>query len=101
MASGDSMELRSFCALPAALLRFRPQDGQSAIAVICKATYRLVPGPAPLAPEQVPLQNGEYHYNNDPMQSVSLEAKTKDIISAIESLRPFGNKMISYASHSV
>ncbi len=64
------MEIRSFCSLPATLLRFRPRDGQLAIAVICKATYRLVPGVASLAVEQDPLQIGEYHYNNDSTQSV-------------------------------
>lgn len=40
-------------------------------------------------------------YLNDPMQTAPAEAKTKDIINAIESLRPFGHKMISYASHTV
>lgn len=64
------MQIHSLCVLPAALLRYRPREGRWAIAVICKATYRLGPVTAVLAPEQDPLQNGEKHFNDDPMQSV-------------------------------
>jgi len=41
-------------------------------------------------------------YLSDPMRPAGeLEVKTKDVISAIESLRPFGHKMLAYCIRSV
>jgi hypothetical protein len=67
---GFPMQLFSLCALPSTLLRYRPREGQCAIAVICKATYRLAPLTSVLAPEQDPLQSGDKHFNDDLAQSV-------------------------------
>lgn len=67
---GFPMELRTYCSLSTALLRFRPHEGHYAIALICKATYRLAPAISNLSPEQEPIQQGESHYQNDPAQGV-------------------------------
>lgn len=64
------MELRSFCAFPAALVAFRPHDGQFAFAVVCKATYRLTPMTAVVSPQQEPIRRDETYFNGDAGQSV-------------------------------
>lgn len=64
------MDLRSLCPLPSALVRFRPRDGQLAMSVVCKATYRLEPGTASLHTEQEPLHARQKHYQDDPAQSI-------------------------------
>ncbi|HRI64958.1 MAG TPA: DUF2169 domain-containing protein [Polyangium sp.] len=64
------MELRSYCSLSTALLRFFPHEGHYAIAVICKATFKLAPTISNLSSEQEPIQYGESHYDNDPARGV-------------------------------
>lgn len=64
------MQIQSFCNLPCALLPFRPREDQSAIALVCKATYHLTPVLSTLASEQEPLVFGEKYYNDNPTQSV-------------------------------
>jgi hypothetical protein len=64
------MDIRSFCSIPSTLLAFRPREGQSALAFVCKITYRLAPVTSTMATEQEPLQHGEKYYQDDPVQSV-------------------------------
>lgn len=64
------MDLRSLCPFPSALVRFRPREGQLAMAIVCKATYRLDSGTVTLHSEQEPLYSRQKHYQDDPAQSV-------------------------------
>ncbi len=64
------MDLRSLCSIPCTLLPFRPREGQAALAIVCKITYRLAPTTSTMAAEQEPLQQGEKYYQDDPTQSV-------------------------------
>ncbi|MRG94934.1 DUF2169 family type VI secretion system accessory protein [Polyangium spumosum] len=49
------MDVRPLCPLPATSVLFRPREKRWALAVVCKATYQLLPGTLALAMNQEPL----------------------------------------------
>src|SRR4051794_39483342 len=64
------MDVVSLCPLPAAPLLWQRAPSRWALTVICKATYLLEPGTAPLAPDQEPLNEHEDHWDDDPSRSL-------------------------------
>ncbi len=64
------MEVVSLCALKASGFTWQPRAGTCAFTVICKATYRLRPDQAVLAPEQEPLVDEDEFWDDDPARSL-------------------------------
>lgn len=66
------MEVISLGPLPVASLLWQGQQGAWMFTFICKATFSLRPGEAPLTPDQQPINKTERHWRDDP--KLSLEA---------------------------
>ena len=64
------MDLESHCPLPAAQLIWRRAPSRWALTLVCKATFRLEPGVAPLAGEQEKIHHRESHWEDDPARSL-------------------------------
>lgn len=64
------MEVVSLCALRTSGLTWQPRTGTYALTVACKATYRLRPDQAVLAPEQEPLSDEDEFWNDDTARSL-------------------------------
>ena len=64
------MELVSHCLLPAAQLFWQAAPSRWALTLVCKATFRLEPGTAPLAAEQERILSHEAHRDDDPDRSL-------------------------------
>ena len=64
------MDVVSVCPLRVASLVWQPRRGSWALTVICKATFRLAPAEASLAPEQEYPAEEENHWNDDPARSL-------------------------------
>jgi hypothetical protein len=64
------MDLESHCPLPAAQIVWRRAPSRWALTLVCKATFRLEPGVAPLAGEQEKIHHRESHWEDDPARSL-------------------------------
>jgi hypothetical protein len=64
------MDVVSVCPLQVGSLRWMPRAGSYTLTVVAKATFRLVPGVAPLADVQDYPNEEDNHWNDDPACSV-------------------------------
>jgi len=64
------MEILSGAPVRATSLLWQPQAGAFALSIICKATFRLVPGVAELAAEQENPSEEDNYWNDDPTRSL-------------------------------
>jgi hypothetical protein len=68
------MDVRSRCPLPAASLLYRPRKDRWRLAIVCKATHKLLPGQARLASTQEPLYAEEQCWQQDRSKSIERPA---------------------------
>lgn len=64
------MDVRSYCPIRVAALRWQPRPGSHALTVVCKATFELRPGESPLARTQEEPSQSDVHWNDDPRRSL-------------------------------
>src|SRR5579862_5895730 len=64
------MHVRSDCPLRVASLVWQPRPSAFALTVVCKATYALVPGTAPLASLQDEPHTRDVPWGDDPRESL-------------------------------
>src|SRR5271167_702994 len=64
------MRVVSVCPLRVASMVWQPRPGAFALTVVCKATYVLAPGTAPLAPAQEEPQLRDVYWDDDPSGSI-------------------------------
>lgn len=64
------MDVISTCALPVGSVLWQTATGQWTLTVVARATFVLLPGESPLAPEQDPPQDGDRYWNDDELCSL-------------------------------
>ncbi len=64
------MEVVSCSPLPVSSLLWQPQPSAWAFTFVCKATFYLQAGVAPLAASQQPIYEDDVHWNDDPARSL-------------------------------
>ena len=74
LAGGDilpGMDVISSCPLRVASVVWQPRLGAWMLTVVCKATYVLMPGESPLAPEQDEPNDADGYWNDEETRSLS------------------------------
>src|SRR5512140_2727900 len=101
------MDVVSACSLRVASILWQPPAGAFALTIVCKATYTLLPGESPLAPDQDEPHEADDYWNDDERRSLHLASdlapfkRRADVILVGHAYAPEGQPVSSLRARLV